>query len=95
MAVERIGMPEGQYNLFHCALALASCKKSRKVADTMANALNAAKNNLNAPVPPHLINASTNFMKDAGFGKDYKWEANFLPNEGFLPKDLKNLNLFN
>jgi putative ATPase len=35
LAVERLGMPECQYNLFHCALVLAASKKSRLVADAM------------------------------------------------------------
>ncbi len=34
-AVERIGMPECQYDLFHCAIVLAKCNKSRVVADAM------------------------------------------------------------
>lgn len=95
LAVERIGLPECKYNLFHCALALASCKKSRKVADAMVNAQNAANSSSDMPVPKHLINASNDFMKKEGFGNNYKWESDYLPKEGFLPKDLKDLNLFN
>lgn len=95
LAVERIGLPECQYNLYHCALALASCKKSRKVAEAMVNAQNAANNSSDVPVPKHLVNASNNFMQKEGFGKDYKWEPDFLPTAGFLPTELKDLNLFN
>ena len=34
-------------------------------------------------------------MQKEGFGKDYKWEPDFLPTAGFLPTELKDLNLFN
>lgn len=94
LAVERIGLPECQYNLYHCALALASCKKSRKVAEAMVNAQNAANSSANMPVPKHLVNASNNFMQKEGFGKNYKWDSDYLPKEGFLPTELNDLNLF-
>lgn len=94
LAVERIGMPECQYNLFHCAAVLAKAQKSREVADAMYSAIDAAKRFPDAPVPLHLRNAPTKLMKDLGYNKDYKWEADFKPGQGFLPDELKNLNLF-
>jgi putative ATPase len=42
-AVERIGMPECQYNLFHCATVMAKAPKSREVASAMSRALATAK----------------------------------------------------
>src|SRR5665213_1073676 len=39
LAVERIGLPEAQYNLFHCATVMAKAPKSREVADAMSQAL--------------------------------------------------------
>jgi putative ATPase len=92
-AVERIGMPECQYNLFHCAAVLAKAQKSRVVADAMNAALAAAKQYPDLPVPLGLRNAPTKLMKDLGYGKDYSWEANFKSSEGFLPPELKDLNL--
>lgn len=94
MAVERIGMPECQYNLFHCATVLAKCEKSRVVADAMAAALQAARQHPDAKVPLHLRNAPTKLMKDLGYNKDYEWKANFKHDGGFLPDELKDLNLF-
>jgi len=41
-AVERVGLPEASYNLYHCALALARSEKSREVADLMTEAKNLA-----------------------------------------------------
>jgi putative ATPase len=92
-AVERIGMPECQYNLFHCATVLAKCEKSRVVANAMQAAQAAAKNYPDAPVPLHLRNAPTKLMKDLGYQKDYKWEADFKHTKGFLPDELSDLEL--
>lgn len=93
-AVERIGMPECQYNLFHCATALAKSKKSRSVADAMKAALQAAKDHPDSQVPLHLRNAPTKLMKDLGYSKDTKWKAGFEHPKGFLPDDLSDLNFF-
>ena len=92
-AVERIGMPECQYNLFHCALILAKSQKSRVVADAMHAAISAAKQFPDAKVPLHLRNAPTKLMKDLGYQKDYKWEADFKHSQGFLPNELKDLRI--
>src|SRR5690349_11201401 len=76
-AVERIGMPEAQYVLFHAATALAKSQKSRQTTDAMNNALALAKQYPEAQVPLHLRNAPTKLMKDLGYSKDYKWKADF------------------
>ncbi len=92
-AVERIGMPECQYNLFHCAMVLARCKKSREVADKMSQAVKLAKENPDLPVPLHLRNAPTRLMKDLGYQKGTKWEAGFKHPEGFLPEEIKDVEI--
>jgi len=92
-AVERIGMPECQYNLFHCAAVLAKTNKSREVADAMHGALAAAKQYPDLPVPLTLRNAPTKLMKDLGYNKGYKWQAGFQAKDGFLPPELKDLDL--
>lgn len=92
-AVERIGMPECQYNLFHCALTLAKARKSRVAADAMHAAQRAAKDFPDAPVPLHLRNAPTKLMKDLGYQKDYKWEADFKHSKGFLPDELGDITI--
>jgi putative ATPase len=94
LAVERIGMPECSYNLFHCATVLAASKKSRVVADAMQQALATARQYPDLPVPIHLRNAPTKLMKDLGYGQGSKWEAGFKHPQGFLPDELKNLSLF-
>lgn len=94
LAVERIGLPEAQYNLFHCATVMAKAPKSREVANAMGQALAAARDHPDSPVPIHLRNAPTKLMKDLGYGKGTKWEANFKHPKGFLPDELKGLDFF-
>ncbi len=93
-AVERIGMPESSYILFHVATALAKSEKSRQTTEAMNRAQSLAKQYPDSPVPLHLRNAPTKLMKDIGYGKDYKWEADFKPGKGFLPDELKNEKIF-
>jgi putative ATPase len=92
-AVERIGMPECEYNLYHCAAVLAKAPKSREVADAMLGAKTAAREHPDLPVPLHLRNAPTKLMKELGYQKGYKWEADFRHEQGFLPPELNNLDL--
>lgn len=87
-AVERIGLPECQYTLFHCATALAKAEKSRAVTDAMHNAQTMAQNHPDAPIPLHLRNAPTKLMKDLGYQKDYEWKSGFQPATGFLPDEI-------
>jgi putative ATPase len=94
-AVERIGLPECAYNLYHCALVLAKTDKSRVVADAMGKAQSAAKEYPNAAVPLHLRNAPTKLMKDLGYSKGTKWEAGFKHPKGFMPDEISDLNFFN
>ena len=91
LAIERIGLPEGQYALYHCATVLAKAPKSREVADAMGQAIAAAREHPDLPVPLHLRNAPTKLMKDLGYNKDYKWEADFKHKEGFLPPEISHL----
>ncbi len=93
-AVERIGLPECSYNLYHCATVLAKAPKSRTTSDAMYSAQAAAREHPDAPVPLHLRNNPTKLMKDLGYGKDYKWQANFKHAKGFLPEGLQDLDFF-
>ena len=87
-AVERVGLPEANYNLYHCAVALARSKKSREITDLMYKAKDLAKQHPDAPVPLHIRNAPTKLMKNLGYGKNYKWQANFKHEKGFLPDNI-------
>ncbi len=93
-AVTQIGMPEAGYNLYHCASVLAKSPKSREVTNAMYQAINAAKEYPDLPVPLQLRNAPTKLMKDLDYGKEYKWEADFKPEQGFLPKEIEGVDFF-
>lgn len=88
-AVERVGLPEANYNLYHCAIALARSPKSREITNAMHEAKDLAKQYSNSPVPLHIRNAPTKLMKDLGYGNDYEWQADFKHTKGFLPKDVE------
>ncbi len=95
LAVERIGMPECQYNLYHCATVMTKAPKSREITGAMGAAQSAAREHPDLPVPLHLRNAPTKLMKDLGYNAGYKWQAGFNDKRGFLPEDIKNLNFLN
>ena len=87
-AIERVGLPEGSYNLYHCATALARSAKSREITDLMHEAKALAARYADAAVPLHLRNAPTALMKDLGYNANYTWQAGFTPDKGFLPEDV-------
>jgi putative ATPase len=88
-AVERIGLPEANYALYHAAIALSRSKKSREVSTLMYGAKGLAKDFPDSPVPLHLQNAPTKLMKDLGYNENYKWESGFEHEKGFLPADIQ------
>jgi len=93
-AVERVGMPESNIILAHVATALTKSQKSRQTTDAMYRAQELARKYPNLNVPIHLRNASTKLMKDIGYGKDYKWQAGFRHEKGFLPEEIKDEKIF-
>lgn len=94
LAVERIGLPECEYNLYQCATVLAKSPKSREVANAMFAAKQTAREHPDLPVPLHLRNAPTKLMKNLGYNQGYKWEANFKHEKGFLPSEIANSDFF-
>lgn len=86
-AVEKIGYPEAQLTLAHCALYLALAKKSRSVADSLSRAFDLVRNYPNEPIPLHLRNAPTKLMKDLGYGQNQGKKP-------FLPDTMSNKKLY-
>ena len=91
-AVERVGLPEASYNLFHCATALARSNKSREVTNLMHNAQSLVKKFPNSQIPLHIRNSTSAMTKDLGYGENYKWQAGFKHEKGFLPKEILDYN---
>lgn len=90
-AVERVGLPEANYNLYHCAVALAKSEKSREISDLMRTAKNLAQKYPDALVPLHLRDrsAAAKLTRNSGYQSDTKEEVNFKDSKGFLPKGLE------
>ncbi|MEO7309847.1 MAG: replication-associated recombination protein A [Chitinophagaceae bacterium] len=90
-AINKIGYPEGRIILSQCVTYLASSPKSNASYMAISDALEAVRKHGDQPVPLHLRNAPTRFMKEQGFGKDYQYshmgEGNFIAQE-YLPETL-------
>ena len=87
LAVERIGLPECEYNLYHCATVLAGAKKSRAVASAMQQAKQVAADTSGLPIPMHLRNPTTKLMREVGYGNQEHADS-------FLPTDIKHIDFF-
>ncbi len=79
-AAQQIGMPEARIPLAHCAVALALAPKSTRAYRGLNNAFAALREPGVAalPIPVHLRNAPTRLMKELGYGKEYKYNPNYL-----------------
>ncbi|KAH1464895.1 hypothetical protein KXX13_003602 [Aspergillus fumigatus] len=92
-AVEKIGLPEARINLAHATVAMALSKKSTRVYRALNNtfAALAEPGVAGLPVPIHLRNAPTRLMKELGYGKEYKYNPNYLDGQvvqDYLPEKL-------
>lgn len=87
-AVNLIGYPEAEIILSQCAAYLASSPKSNASYVAIKKAKESVRETGDLPVPLHIRNAPTSFMKKEGYGKGYKYahdyEQNFVLQE-FLP----------
>ena len=86
-----IGYPECNVILAQVVVYLAKCKKSNALYLAYDSAAKDARELGNLPVPLHLRNASTNFMKEIGYGKGYKYSPEYGYNEDqeYMPEKLK------
>ncbi|KAK5747541.1 DNA-dependent ATPase mgs1 [Elasticomyces elasticus] len=93
-AAEKIGMPECRINLGHCAVALALAPKSTRAYRGLTGAYKALSEPgvAGLPIPIHLRNAPTKMMRDMGYGKDYKYNPDFVDGrvvQEYLPEQLE------
>ncbi len=93
-AAEKVGMPEARINLAHATVAMALSKKSTRAYRGLSNA-NAALREpgiAGLPIPIHLRNAPTRLMKELGYGKEYKYNPNYVDGrvwQDYLPEPLR------
>mgnify|MGYP001813016470 FL=1 len=89
---ERLGSPEGELAIAQAIVYLASTAKSNAVYMAYKAAMTDAKNSASLDVPEHLRNAPTRFMKELGYGKDYRYahdeEDAFASGETYFPDAL-------
>jgi putative ATPase len=96
-AVNKIGMPESQLILSQTAIYLATSPKSNSATMAIGSAIALVRQTGDLPVPLHLRNAPTKFMKNIGYGKDYKYahsyEGNFTDLD-FLPDAIRGTKIY-
>ena len=89
---ERLGSPEGELANAQAIVYLASTAKSNAVYMAFKAAMTDARNSSSLDVPEHLRNAPTQFMKELGYGKDYRYahdeEDAFAAGETYFPDEM-------
>jgi putative ATPase len=91
-AVDFIGMPECNNALAQAAVYLATAPKSNSIMMAYEKAAKDVEEMPNLPVPLHLRNPVTELMKDAGYGKGYKYAhqyPNGIDRQKYMPENLE------
>ena len=78
-AYKILGSPEGELNIAHAVVHLATAPKSNAVYVAYKAAMNSAKKTGSLPPPAHILNAPTSMMKDLGYGDGYQYDHD-MPN---------------
>ncbi len=86
---ERMGSPEGELAIAQAVVYLACAAKSNAVYSAYQQAMGDARESGSLEVPMHLRNAPTKFMKDQGYGENYRYahdeEQGFAAGENYFP----------
>jgi putative ATPase len=91
-SVEVLGLPEARIHLSQCATYLAASPKSNRAYQAINDALADVRKTGPLDVPLHLRNASTNFLKNCGYGEGYAYAHDDLEGArqlAYLPPNLK------
>lgn len=101
-AVKMIGMPESQLILAQTATYLATCPKSIASTEGIFAALKDLDDMKLDPIPLHLRNPVTKYMKEIGYGKGhirYPWQAEKMgkkqSRQQYLPDNIKDRKYYN
>ncbi|MFM2376038.1 MAG: hypothetical protein RLZZ165_1135 [Bacteroidota bacterium] len=90
-AVHKIGLPEARIVLAQAAIYLASSPKSNSAYLAIDKAMEFVKTHPDYPVPLHLRNAVTSYMKGEGYGQGYKYSHDYpgqAAAQEFLPEGM-------
>lgn len=71
---ERLGSPEGELAIAQAVIYLACAAKSNAAYSAYGAAMAFVRETGNQEVPVHLRNAPTGFMKDLGYGAEYRYD---------------------
>ncbi len=95
-ACHKIGMPECTVHLAQAVVYCAKSTKSNLLYTAYQKASKDAKETSHLGVPIHLRNAPTKFMKEIGYGKEYKYNPDYEGEveQEYLPEELKGKNYF-
>ncbi len=95
-ACHKIGMPECTVHLAQAVVYCAKSKKSNALYRAYGKAVEDAKRTSHLGAPIHLRNAPTKFMKDIGYGKDYKYNPEYQGevDQEYFPKGLEGRDYF-
>ena len=91
-AVSFLGYPECKIVMSQLVIYLASAPKSNSAYQSLSNAREDVLESKNEPVPLNICNAPTRFMKNLGYGKNYKYDHEYkyhYAGQKFLPDSLK------
>ena len=95
-ACHKIGYPECSVHLAQAVVYCAKSKKSNVLYRAYEEAAMDARKTSELGVPIHLRNAPTKFMKNIGYGKNYKYNPDIdgEVKQDYLPEQLKNKDYF-
>ncbi|MBI2931876.1 MAG: replication-associated recombination protein A [Planctomycetes bacterium] len=91
-AADFVGMPEAFYALSQATTYLATAPKSNAAGMAYVAAKQDVEKAPNEPVPLHLRNAPTSFMKGLGYGKGYQYAHDYegaVVDQEHLPEGLR------
>ena len=95
-AAEKIGMPEARIALAHATVALSLAPKSTRAYRGLCNAEAALREPgvAGLPIPLHIRNAPTKLMKEMGYGKEYKYNPDYVDGrivQEYLPERMSTM----
>lgn len=91
-ACQKLGFPECNVHLAEAVVYCAMAKKSNLLYVAYEKAAEEARKTSHLGVPMHLRNAPTKFMKNIGYGKNYKYTPDFqgeAAKQDYLPAEIK------
>lgn len=90
---ERLGSPEGELALAQAIVYMSCAAKSNAVYKAFSQVMRDIKSQPSYPVPAHLRNAPTRFMKTLGYGHDYRYPHDeteaYAAGENYFPEAIK------